>query len=88
MIKITKEKEDIIYSKIIKVHTFLVNDKKVKVEEVLASGSDLDEFDNEDVIDEEDLKELTDTEHEVFGEDLGEWLSLKVGESEEVYNED
>ncbi len=80
-ISIKKTDQDITYRLVNKTHTFEVNDKEVRVYTV--EGTDDMDIKYPEV-DNEDIKELTDEEHEIFGEELDNYLALKVGESLEV----
>jgi len=82
-IKIEKTEEGAIYTRIITEHTFKVNDKIVHVETITTSDIEDIDFDYPKV-NETDIEALTDEEHEIFGEELNEWLDLKVGELKEV----
>ena len=79
--EIKKENEEITYRRTETTMDFLVNGKKVQV----YLHEDYDEMQGCDYdIDEKDLATLTDEEHEIFGEDLYEYMKLKVGEELEV----
>ena len=87
-ITIKKIDEEETYRDITTVHTFKVNKKEVKVTVYSKYDSLTNDYENDETIDEEDLEALTDLEHEAFGEQLNEWLDLKVGELEIVEEED
>lgn len=78
MITIKKEDEEITYRKTNTTITFLVNGKKVRV----YVYEDYDEMQGSDYdIDEEDKKQLTEEEYEVFqDEDMWELIRKEVGE--------
>jgi hypothetical protein len=82
-IKIEKTSEEATYTRIITEHVFKVNDKTVRVETI--TTSDIKDIDYDyPKVNADDIETLTDEEHEIFGEDLNEWLDLKVGELKEV----
>lgn len=83
-IKIEKTDEGIIYKNITTTHTFKVNGKEVRVYCYDKQDMEQSDYENDINVDEDDIKALTNEEREIFGEDLNEWLDLKVGELKEV----
>ena len=82
-IKIVKAIKEDTYTRIITEHTFEVNGKPVRVETI--TTSDIEDIDYDyPKVNADDMQALTDEEHEIFGEELNEWLDLKVGELKEV----
>ncbi|MES2408767.1 MAG: hypothetical protein V4509_00520 [Patescibacteria group bacterium] len=78
--KIEKTDESTTYKRIITEHTFEVNGKPVRVETITSPEEEYDY----PKVNGDDIANLTDEEHEIFGEDLNEWLDLKVGELKEI----
>ena len=83
--KIIKQSEDVVYKRTTTDHVFTVNGKTIRVRDYQSTEVDDDIASD---INEEDLELLTDIEAEVFGEQLNDWLSLKVGEEEDVETEE
>lgn len=86
--KITKVTEETTYSKIAKEMVFDVNGKKVRVNWWQVQDYEMNDYDGDCEANEADLKDLTDIEAEALGENLNDWIALKVGESEEVNLDD
>lgn len=87
-ITIKKEDEEITYQNITTTHTFNVNGKEVRVYSYNMQDNGQSNYEADQTIDEDDLAKLTELETEVFGENLQDWLDLKVGEvSTEVIDE-
>jgi hypothetical protein len=83
-ITIKKTEEEETYRQITTTHTFEVNGKKVRVYCYDKQDMQMEDYENDTTVDENDIAKLTDEEHEIFGEDLNDWLDLKVGELQEV----
>jgi len=83
-IKIEKTEEEVTYSNITTTHTFKVNGKTVRVYCYDKQDREQSDYENDTSVDENDIEALTDEEHEIFGEDLNEWLDLKVGDKKEL----
>lgn len=83
-IKIEKTEEEITYSETTTTHTFKVNGKEVRVYTYNKQDMEQSNYYNDTNVDENDIEALTDEEHEFFGEDLQEWLDLKVGDKKEL----
>lgn len=83
-IKIEKTDEEITYKNITTTHTFKVNGKQVRVYVYDKQYPEQSDYENDTNVDEDDIEKLTEEEHEIFGEDLNEWLDLKVGGLKEV----
>lgn len=69
-IKISKEGEEVIYSKKTEEFIFDVNGKKVRVLSWQEDGRDLDMGDSDYEVNEEDKEKLTEQEYEVFSDNL------------------
>ena len=80
-IKIEKINEEITYQNITTTSTFMVNGKEVRVYNYDIQDNQQSNYEADQTVDENDLDKLTDLEHEIFGENLSEWLELKVGKS-------
>lgn len=85
---IEKTSEEVTYKQITTQHTFKVNGKEVKVYCYDKQDMEQSDYENDTYVDEQDIEKLTDIEHEIFGEDLQEWLDLKVGEKKEIKDEE
>ena len=79
-VKIKKISEEVTYIKKNTVHTFEINGKTVRVGEFFLQDNEFEQYDNEENVNEEDIKALTDEEHEALGEYMRENLDLTVGE--------
>ncbi len=79
--EVKKTDEAITFQKTTITQYFEVNGKQVQVY-CYSSTEDDDLLENEPYeIEQGDLAHLTEEEQQIFGENLDEWLALKVGES-------
>lgn len=84
---IKKTSEEITYQNITKTTVFEINGKEVRVYSYDKQDNEQGIYETDTTINEGDLEKLTELEHEVFGENLSEWLELETGTSqEEVIN--
>jgi hypothetical protein len=77
--KIKKIDEDIVYSRKTIDHTFKVGKEGKSVQVRVYETSEVDEIE-EPYISDDDKEKLTDEEFEIFGENLNDFLDLKVDE--------
>ena len=76
-ITITKKETETTYEKVVKIHTFEVNGKSVRVEEWRINDPEMENYEGDiEVIEDEGYKKLTDEEHEALGENLNELVEL------------
>ena len=87
-VTIKKISDEVVYRKSADNYVFEVNGKKVRVGTYQIEDYEMEEYDGDQEVNEEDLKALTDEEAEAFGEDLSSWLDIKVGEEEIITNEE
>jgi len=78
--KITKTSDEVTYSKVVRDTIFTVGEHTVRVTKWDIEDSETGNYETDTEVNETDLKELTDAEHEAFGENLNDLLDLKVGE--------
>jgi len=84
MINIKKLEDNITYKKEARDEVFQIGDKQVRVSSWFTDDPEFDNYENDYEINADDLKALTDEEHEAFGENLTELFDLKVGETYHV----
>jgi hypothetical protein len=86
--KIKKIDEDEVYKRTTTNHTFKVGKEGKSVQVLEYQTSEVDEIDNDSpFINEDDLAKLTDEEQEIFGENLGDFMDLEIGEEVDIdYN--
>jgi len=75
-----KLSEEMTYKKITIEHTIEINSKEVRIYDHQFYDSIGNDYDNDTVINEKDLKTLTPEEEKMLGEFMQEVLALKVAE--------
>ena len=83
-ITIEKKEEEITYKQITTTHTFKINKKEVRVYCYDKQDMQMEDYESDTTIDEEDIEELTEEELQIFEDELNEYLDMKVGELKEV----
>jgi len=78
--KIKKVSEEVNYFEETRKHLFEVNGKKVEVITWVKQNNVESDYDNDETVDEDDAKALSEVELEAVGENLTELLDLKEGE--------
>lgn len=81
LMKIKKISGELVYKKEAYNYVVEVNGKPVRIGTYQEEDNEFNQYDDDQTINEADIKTLTDIEHEALGENLSEILDLKVGEA-------